>query len=536
MKNSKKTTFPQLDNDFVANLLGQLVRQHSIMQIFFAKERHSGFSQLMIHVEHNTDATELQQVKWVRKVRKLYQIDVHFICSERLRHRCSLGHPFMEYCCQPSALIYRKEEVGDSITRTRGWKQYRKKFNAFRERYYHDHDLHSAQVRALMAEGASNSVFTSYERLIGYNLGYLEELYAGNNFHAQGLDERIGRLIGYIPAIQKYFVRNSLGTYYLADLLAKAKEATANDEAIYNGEMYGAVEIAEQALHHLVGRRFSELKKRLRKQAVRLQKVPEQLEGKPKDMILESALETIREAVAVEQVYLFHKMAYGERTTYYLLLIAGASNEKVSQIMQSLKGRIGERYDFVLVGHRRCWIQKNLYQHQHFFANVMQEQYLIYSSSPYHPELHWEVPHNPYHADLYLHYKSAKETALQFSDIANSPKGNYQGLQYLFSLFFLSFCRTYMFVKTYYLPNYLSSQALWQLVVYADASLQKYEYWIGEFWTDLFPYLDRYRTLHHKVARLDREEVAQMDAMVQKLMEELHNLVVEGKLLDFEKE
>lgn len=536
MKTSKKRTFPKLDNEFVGNLLGQLVNQHNIIQMFFTKDRHSVFSHLMIHVEHNSDATAMQQKKWVKKVRTLYQMDVHFIYSEKLRHRFTLGHPFMECCCQPSAVIYQKEEVRDSPTITTKWKQYRKKFNAFRERCYHDHDLHRSQVQALMAEGASNSVFTSYARLIEYDLEYLEELYSGNHFHSLGLDERISRLIEYIPEMHKIFVKNSHSNYYLADLFTKAKEATANDEAIYNSEMYEAVEMAEQGLYRLVERRLAELKKWLKKEALKAQKVPYQLEGKPKDVILESAIETLLEAVEVEQIYLFHQMAYGDRTTYYLLLIAGAGNEKVSQITQSLGSRIDERYDFVLIGHSRCWIQKNLYQHQHFFANVMQEQYLVHASSPYHPELHWEVPHNPYHADLYLYYKSAKESALQFFDIVNSPKGNYQGLEYLFSLFFLSFCRTYIFVKTYYLPNYLSSQALWQLCLYADADLHKYQYLIEQFWTDFFSYLDKHRTLRHKVSRLDGEELGQMNTIVQQLMEELHNVVVEGKLLDIEKD
>ena len=536
MKTSKKRTFPRLDNEFLVNLLGQLVKQHLVIQMFFTKDRHSVFSHLIIHVDSNSDATQMQQKKWVKKVRTLYQIEVHFICSQKLRHRFSMGHPFMECCCRPSALCYQKEEATELPTLARKWKHYKKKFTGFQERFYHDHDLHRSHIQDLLSEGASNSVFTSYARLIGYDLEYLEELYSGNHFHSLDLDERINRLIEYIPEIQKHFVKNSPSTYYLTGLFAKAKEATANDDTLFNSEMYEAVEIAEQALYRLVERRFAELKRRLKKEALQLQKVPDQLEGKPKDVVLERAVEIVLDAVEVEQVYLYHQMAYGSKTTYYLLLIAtGAGNEKVSQITQSLRSSIGERYDFVLIGHSRCWIQENLYQHQHFFANVMQEHYLVYSSSPYHPELHWEVPHNPYHADLYLHYKSTKESALQFFEIVNSPKGNYQGLDYLFSLFFLSFCRTYIFVKTYYLPNYLSSQALWQLCLYADTDLYKYHYLMEQFWTDFFAYLDKHRALSHKVARLNKQEVGQMNTIVQKLMDELHHLVVEDAS-NFEKD
>jgi len=115
------------------------------------------------------------------------------------------------------------------------------------------------------------------------------------------------------------------------------------------------------------------------------------------------------------------------------------------------------------------------------------------------------------------------DSALQFHTLVNNGKENYQGLEYLFSLFFLSFCRTYIFVKTYYLPNNLSSQALWQLCIYADADIRKYNYLLEQFWTDCFPYLNKHRVLNHKLSKLSNEEVNQMKSIVEKLMRELHN-------------
>jgi hypothetical protein len=233
-------------------------------------------------------------------------------------------------------------------------------------------------------------------------------------------------------------------------------------------------------------------------------------------------------------MYLFHQITYGEKTTYYLMLIAmDAGNEKLKSITQSLKSRTGGKHDFVLISHNRSYMQKNLYQFQSFFAAIMQDKHLIYASSPYHPELHWEVPHDPYHADLYFYYKPAKDSAFQFFAIASNAKENYQGIDYLFALFFMSFCRTYIFAKTYYLPNYLSHEALWQLCLYADPDLRKYNYMIEQFWTDFFPYLDRHMTLNHKLSKLSKEQIDQMNAIVEKLMHELHNLVIEGGLLNF---
>lgn len=533
MKTSQKLLFPKLENEFLENILRQLVNQHTIIQIFFTKEPSPLFSELIIHIDKNSDAEQLQLNKWVQKVRNRYQINVYFIYSGSLHHRFSLGHPFIELYCQTSALIYQNKESGDSLAITRDWEKYKKKFNVFQDRFYHDHELHRSQVQNLISEGSSNSVFTSYARWIEYDLEYLEELYVVNTFNSLSLAERINNLIAYIPEIQKYFVRTSSNSYYLIDLFVKAKEASINDdEPIHKDEVYKAVGIAEQNLYRLIEDRLDELKKRIKKGLLKKHEVACQINDKPAAIILEVAIETIVKAVEAEQIYLYHQITHGEKTTYYLMLIAiGAGNEKLRVVNQSLKSKIGGKYDFVLLCHSRNWIQTNLYQCQSFFANILQDKYLIYSSSQYHPELHWELPHNQYHADLYFYYKSAKNSALQFFAIARNGNENRQGLDYLFSLFFLSFCRTYIFIKTYYLPNYLSSQALWELCIYADPDIRKYNYLTEQFSTDFFPYLDKHRTLHQRLSNLKKNEVDQMVVIVEKLVYELHNLVIEGGLL-----
>ena len=530
MKTSKKISFPKLENEYLENILRQLINQYNIIQMFFTKQPSSMFSHLIIHIEKNIDAQQLQQNKWVRKARTLYKIDVYFIYSQKLHHRFSLGYPFIEYYCQPSALIYQNEESGNPPVIKRDWNKFRKVFNVFQNNFYHDHDLHISQIQNLISEGSSNSVFTSYARLIEYDLEYLEELYLGSKSTLVSLDDRINNLIQYIPDIQKYFVKKSPSKYYLTDLFVKAKEATADDDAIYRNEMYEAVAIAEHGLCRLIEKRFDEFKKMIKKGFAKKKEVVCQIDEKPKDAILTVAIETILQSVKAEEIYLYHQITYGEKTTYYLMLIAvGAGNEKLRLITQLLKSKMGEKYDFVLLSHSRYWIQNNLYQHQSFFSSIIQDKYLTYASSKYLVEFHWEIPHNPYHADLYFYYKPTKDIALQFFAIASNT--NYQGLEYFFSLFFMSFCRTYIFVKTYYLPNYLSSKTLWQLCIYADPDLRKYDYLIEQFWTDFFFYLDRNTVLHHKLSKLSKEEVSQMNLIVEKLMYELHNLVIEGKLL-----
>lgn len=533
MKTSKKLSFPKLENEYLENILRQLVNQHTIIQIFFTREKYSGYSCLIINIESNIDAQKLQQSKWVRKVKEHFQINIAFIFSSKLRHHYSLGSPFIAFYCRESAIIYQNKELENPLIIERDWKKYKKRFNIFEGHFHHDHDLHLSQVQNLLSEGSSNSDFTSYARLVEYDLEYLEELYSGNRSALLTLDERINNLIEYIPDIQKYFVRNSHSKYYLIDLFVKAKEASINDdEAIYKNEMYEAVGIAEQSLYRLIKERFDQLKKLIKKGLFERHDIVCQIEDKPKDIILGIAIETILNSVEVEQIYLYHQVTDHEKTTYYLMLIAmGASNEKLKLITQSLKSKIGEKYDFVLLSHSRYWIQTSLYQHQSFFSRIIQGKYLTYLSNEYLPEFHWEVPHNPYHADLHFYYKPTKDIALQFFTIVNDTKENYQGLDSLFTLFFMSFCRTYIFIKTYYLPNYLSNQTLWQLCIYADPDIRKYNYLIEQFWTDFFPYLDRHMMLHHKLSKLNKDEVDQMNVIVEKLMSELHNLVIEGRLL-----
>jgi hypothetical protein len=328
MKTSKKLSFPKLENEYLENILRQLVHQHTIIQIFFTRQKYSRFSRLIINIESSIDAQKLQQSKWVIKVKERFQINIVFIFSSKLRHHYSLGSPFIAFYCRESAVIYQSNEFKSSIFRTEKWQKFKKRFNEYENNFYHDHDLHAWQIKNLISEGSSNSVFTSYARLIEYDLDYLEELYIGSKSVLQSLDDRINNLIQYIPDIQKYFIRTPYNKFYLTDLFRKAKEASADDDIIYKEEMYEAVRITEQNLYRLIEERFDELKKLIKKGSFEKHELLSQSDDKPKDIILSVAIETILQSVEVEQIYLYHQITYGEKVTYYLLLIAtGAGNE-----------------------------------------------------------------------------------------------------------------------------------------------------------------------------------------------------------------
>jgi len=535
MKSLKKTTFPELENEFLEDVLRQLVNQYKIVQMFFTKNTHTVFSYLIIHTDQNSNVDQIRQNKWIHKVKKLYKIDVYIVSSVKLNHRCSLGDPFIELYCHQSKMIYQNEEMKDSFVIPRNWKKFKKKFNTYQGSFFHDYDIYKSQIKTLISEGCSNHVFTSYGKLMEYNISYLEELYSGRSLDVINLDERISRLTEYIPEIQKYFVKNSHNKYYLTDLITQAKEATAQDDAIYKSEFYEAISIAEQNLYQLVERRLEELNKRIRKSLSKKNSSLNEIDEKVKCPILEIIIETILKSTDTEQIYLFHENKYDDKTTYYLMLIAnGVGNEKLSSINQSLKSKVEGKIEFVLLSHSRYWIQTNLYKYQSFFTRNLQDKFLLYSSDKNHPAFHWEVPHQPYHSDLYFYYRSTKDVAMQFSSIVNNSTTNFQALDSIFALFFLSFCRTYIFVKTYYIPHYLCVKSLWQLSLYADINLRKQEYLIEHFWTSFFPYVDKHMTLHHSPSSLNGEKVLQMNIIVEKLMKELRNLVVESRLLDFE--
>lgn len=532
MKTLKKITFPELENEYLENILRELVNKYNIIQLFFTRQSSSAFSSLIVNLDSSMDVQKLQQSKWVRKVKENFQITIYFIFSSKLHHYYSLGDPFIGFYCRQSAIIYENKEFENSVFTQWEWKKYKKRFNDYENNFYHDHELHKWQIKNLISESASNAVFTSYSRLIEYDLQYLEELYLGSKSVSVSINERIANLSAYIPVIQRYFVKSSKGRYFLTDLFEQAKEASSDDEALYRNEMFKAVGEAEENLCDLIVERLSELKTLIKKEYTAKKEVLCQTDNKLAITVLDTAVEIILQRAEPEQIYLFHETTSNDIIIYYLLLIAeNVGNEKLKAITDCLKSKTGGNCNLVLISHSRYWIQNNLYEYQSFFEKIIKENYLIYSSNEYHPEFHWEEPHKPYNGDLHIFHKSLEKCAEQFSATAHNNEENYCGLGCLFAQFFLSFCRTYIFVKTYYMPNYLSSKALWNLCIYADNDIKKYNYLLETFWTDVFPYLDANRTVSHGLTRLDAEKVSQMEIIVTKLSNELHKLVIEGGLL-----
>lgn len=349
-----------------------------------------------------------------------------------------------------------------------------------------------------------------------YDLDYLEELHSGNRCESLSLNERINNLIAYVPDIQKYFVKKNGNSYYLMELFAKAKSGIKEEEVIFDDDMYEAVAITEKGLYALIEDRCLKLKKSIKKACFEKHELPIAKKNPQEDTIVGIAITTILQSVEVEQIYWFHQSIYGEKKTYYLLLIGRFSNDKLASVAQSLKSKTTAGCDFVLIGHERYWIQKNLSQYQEFFFRIIQDENLIYSSGDCHAELHWKNPYESNHGDLYLYCQSCQQSMKQFYLLANNQQ-NTTGVAYLFTLVFLSFCRYYIYAKTYYIPNTLSCRALWQLCVYANPEVYKYQHALAQFPGDLFGFLDKHLVLHNRLSKLSQEELDEMKVIVGQL-------------------
>lgn len=522
-------SFPMLQNEFLQNMLRQLVSKYAIVQVFYHKPTAGSEARLLIHFDKKTDADTLQSARWATKAMALHGTQVHGTYSTRLHHQHGLGHPFFAAYCRPSALIYENEAAGRPLHIKKGWGKYRDKFKSFRERLDAERERQREGIQILVSENASNSVVTAYQRLLEFDLHCLAELHTGNRLAATGLDAQVNSLLPYVPEIAKYFVKKSANTYFFTELFARAEKAIGQEDTMYNTELFDAIGITEKGLYSLVGARFAALKKQVKKAPCEKHQISV-VPAEPKDETLASAIATVSGTAAVEEIYCYHEADFGGQKTYYLLIIAnGLGNDRLAALTQSVKDRAVGQYRIMLISHSRYWIQKHLFVYQPFFARIIQTPNLVYASDGCHPALHWEVPHQPYHADLYFYYRATNQAAAQMTVVTAREIENYQGLAYLFTLFFLSFCRTYIFIKTYYLPNDLSALALWQLCLYADPGLQKFEPLFGRFPAPFFPYLDKHTALR-RLSNTTEREAGEMAVITSKLMEALDSLVVEAGL------
>jgi len=560
MKTTLQPKLPLLQNPYLNQLLPQLINRHEVVQLFYTPQTTSENARLIVHLKSKYEAGTLQNQKWVTRLQNSHNTFAHFFYSTQLHQLFKIGNPFIWAYCQPSALIYTNNDFANTLLlNPADKKKHRKKCKAYKEQFYHDHDLLKAQVFPLVFADCSAAVLLHYENLLSHNLDYLESLYKGTPTGQQNLNERITSLTQYAPKIQKYFVKKTANSYYLIDLIQKAKQASLEGECYFGSEHYQAFQIAEAGLYKIIETRFHELRKITKQTHPRASSsvTSEAVKGDGGDLVnqfntpslrvkrsnlINQAITTLQKIKTPEEIYLFHHTIYGNtqthpreggdlvnqlhpvNQTYYLLLIGkGFSNQLLKDLTTKIKAQTGNKVEFVLIAHTRLWIQEFLYVHQDFFKKIIKEENRIFTTSPHHPTPHWEHPYTPGYPDLELYHTRTVQVFDQFLLMADRHTDNHQGVANLFSLFFQTFCKTYLFATLSYLPNNLHSQALWQLCLYANPQLKHYEYLFNQLDIPFFNFLDHYSTIQPTYPFKQKQKTNTLIEIADKLINELKN-------------
>ncbi|MBB1140718.1 hypothetical protein [Myroides sp. WP-1] len=525
----KTTIFPI--NDFLSNQLKQLITEFpSILEIYYCSNTIEMTSYLLIHLTNRSDVNTIANRKGIKKLFKNYGIIVLLFDYNSLRYKFEHGYPLIEFIYQEEHLIYQKEEIDFDKLTTRGFKEFNNQYNIHKERYFQDHSLLSSEINKYKSLDAISSVFLLYERLLELHLKYLEELYVGHISSSSNLHQRIKAISKFNPEIESLFLKRNEEEYYLIALINRVKEAIEDDREVYYHECFDAFEKVENALHNFIQDRFKTLKRLIKHQTIKpiVAEVTIELNKQEtfNDIIIERCL---NQNQCIEEIYLYKRLTLGSQTIYYLLIIGDKfANEQIKNLESSLQDKFNKQTNFVIIAHTKIWIQTELYSSQDFFADIIKNENKIYSSSQYNASLHWLVPHASLYTDLYYYNSVTNNTAKELLKNLQKLKKNQeckQSIPYLLSLYFMSFCRTYILAHLSYLPNYLSSFSLWLLCVNVNTDLIKYQYLFDKFGNKFFSLLDYYRVLHQRLINFDTEKTEVLIELITQLQAELKIIV-----------
>jgi len=462
-----------VENEVLREKLYQLSCEFDINYIFYQLLKKSELAHITIVTTEPGQVENIASRKWIRNSREKSNALFHIISQGKMDFEYRAGNPFVACYCRKSAIVYQKPEAKECPETD--WITFNKRFNRYRENYYHDHDILLSEANRFQHLGSLTGMFLSFLNIYQYNIRFLEILCIGHAFDSIDLHERIKQLAHFIPAIEGVFVKKSGNEYYLVAELEVAKEvAEGGDETLLNDSLFEGIAEAELKLYKLVSTRFSELKRQI-KSNIRVEAAKEsefkgQTTGEDKELSqLISQIVTIQ---VVEEIYLFHQTQNPGSTTYFLLLIGERlGTEPLCRIQQSVTAKSENKLTVVLLGYSRIWIQSNLFCHQAFFKKVMIPENLKFQSPQNHPSIHWEEPYISEYPDLDYYYDSTINLSAQYFVLRNhSEKGNTEGMFDLFSKSVLRIFRTFVFSKLSYLPNYLPAFSLWKLCVFAGSS------------------------------------------------------------------
>ena len=500
----------------------QLSCEFDIDYIFFQPLKTQEPAHITIITSEPGQVERIASRKWIRNGRDRSNALFHVISQGKVDFEYRAGNPFVACYCRKSAIVYQNPEAKECPETD--WITFKKRLKRYRENNYYDHDILLSEANRFQKLGSLTGMFLSFLNIYQYNIRFLEILCIGHSFDSMDLQQRIKQLAHFVPRIEGVFVKKNGNEYYLVAEQEEAKEvAKGGDEIRLNDSLYESIAEAELKLHKLISNRFSELKRQIKSSAPTKNStiLPVPL---PEDKKLSQLIAQILKIHPVEEIYLFHQTQSYHTTTYFLLLIGERlGTDTLSRIQQSVSAKSENKLTVVLLGHRRFWIQSNLFYQQAFFKKIMVPENLKFQSTQNHPSIHWENPHTPEYPDLEHYYRSSIRMVAQYFVLRNnSEKDITDGLIDLFGKSVLRIYRTFVFSKLSYLPNYLPAFSLWMLCVFAEPELEKLEYLFEKLsGIDFFKEINSHLLFHHDLSRLTEKKLQVMDEILRLLLKKL---------------
>ena len=522
MKTITESGLSKVENEALREKLYQLTCEFPINYIFYHPGKTTEPAHITIITSDPGQVESIESRKWIRNSREKSNALFHIISQGKMDFEYQAGNPFMACYCRRSAILYQKQEEKECPETD--WHSFKKKFKRYRENYYHDRDILVSEANRFQKLGSLTGMYLSFLSVFKYTIRFLEILCIGHSFDSMDLHQRIKQLAHFVPRIEGVFVKKNGNEYYLVAELEEAKEvAKGGDEIRLNDSLYESIAEAELKLYKLVSNRFSELKRQI-KSSAQIQTNVIEPEPSSVDKELSQIIEQILKIQHVEEIYLFHQTQSHHTTSYFLLLIGERlGTETLSRIQQSVSAKSENKLTVVLLGHRRFWIQSNLFYQQAFFKKIMVPENLKFQSTQNHPSIHWEEPYISEYPDLDYYYNSTINLSAQYFVLRNhSEKGNTEGMFDLFSKSALRIFRTFVFSKLSYLPNYLPAFSLWMLCVFAEPELEKLEYLFEKLsGIDFFKEINSHLLFHHDLSRLTEKKLQVMDEILRLLLKKL---------------
>ncbi len=496
--------------------LRQLIAEFAIASIFYYPTN-NGISQLIILLVSNLDVKLVESKKWITNALVNYGLFIHVTDELTLESNLSIGNPFsMAYCRKPAVLYSNADGIGCSDA---SWSSCKKKYRQYTERFYHDHDLLFSESNRMKKYSSQLGTVLILNSVYEYDIFQLEQLYFGRNLNLENLHQSINRLILVEPELASLFVRKNENEFFLIDELERAVQCAEDDDDYFNDDVVNALIECESKLYNLVSKRFSELKKSMKTSMTEHGlKLMEYVADEDEQTKIVSQILRIK---PVEEIYLFDKRI-GPASVYYLLLIGeGLGSVVLGSIQQSVMAKIGDCIEVVIIGHSRIWIQKNLFQHQAFFKEIMKSENRVYQSAVY-PQIHWEDPHTKCYPDLEYYFRSAKVLYDSYLALRKEEKKNSEGAGLLFNHTLMRVFRTLVFSKSSYLPNYATPFILWKLIVHFEPKLETIEFLFNKYNNkNFFGFVKHRLQFNHDFTRTTKKDLKLMDEILGLLVDNL---------------